>query len=146
VLVAEQRGEWTYVLLGGPHAEATCLLPNGLVGHDPADLEGEFFGQYDAEAVEPPHVAPGHVAETMSMSGDLHGGLFNWVEGYVGRDVVGVTVHTPSGLEVQASVTGGRFAAWWPAGESRMDNPEIADAPSFTVSLADGSTRDTTPR
>jgi hypothetical protein len=140
VLVAEQRGEWTYVLLGGPQVEAACLLPNDLVGQDPADLEGEFLGQYDSDAVAPPHVTPGHIVETMSMSGNVHGGLVNWVEGYVGRDVVGVTVHTPSGLQVEASVTRGRFAAWWPAGEATMDNPEIAEAPSFTVTLADGST------
>ena len=145
VLVAEQRGEWTYVLLGGSGAEAACLLPNDLVGRDPADLEGEIFGQYDAEAAPAPRVGRGHIVETMSMSGDLHGDLLNWVDGYVGRDVVGVTVHTPSGLKVEASVSGGRFAAWWPAGEARMDNPEIADAPSFAVTLADGSTRDTVP-
>ena len=32
VVIAERRGEWTYVLLAGPQAEAACLMPEGLVG------------------------------------------------------------------------------------------------------------------
>jgi hypothetical protein len=145
LLVAEQRGDWTYVLIGGSHTEAACLLPNDIVGHqDPADYEGKFFGQYDADAPPAPRVAPDRILETMNMSGSTdEGGLFNWSQGYVGRNVVGVTLHTPTGLEVEASVTRGRFAAWWPAGEAKADNPEFADAPTFTVTLADGSTRET---
>jgi hypothetical protein len=144
VLVAERRGDWTYVLVGGPHTEAACLLPDDLVGRPSADFEGKFFGQYDGDAPPAPQVAPDRILETMTLSGRTDEGLFNWAEGYVGRDVVGVTVHTPTGLEVEASVARGRFAAWWPAGEARADNPEFADAPTFTVTLADGSTRRTT--
>ena len=144
VLVAERRGAWTYVLVGGPQAEAACLLPNDRIGQDHADLEGEFLGQYDADPVAPPRVAVGRIARTMTMSGDFHGELINWVDGYVGRDVAAVTVHTPSGSTVEASVTRGHFAAWWPAGEAKMNNPEIADSPRYTVTLTDGSARDAT--
>jgi hypothetical protein len=141
VLIAEQRGDWTYVLLSDPHTEAACLLPNDLVGQDPADYEGRFFGTYDADAPRAPHVGRHRIVETTYMSGAADEGLVNWSEGYVGGDVVGVTLHTPSGLRVQASVARGRFAAWWPAGEVKGDNPELTDAPTFTVTLADGSTR-----
>jgi len=143
VLIAERRGDWTYVLLGDSHREAACLLPNDIVGHDNADYQGKFFGTYDADSPRAPRVARDRIVETMHMSGRADEGLVDWSEGYVGRDVVSVTVHTPTGLRVEASVTRGRFAAWWPAGEAKADNPEFADAPTFTVTLADGSTRTT---
>jgi hypothetical protein len=144
VLIAEQRGDWTYVLLGDSHTEAACLLPNDLIARQAADFEGKFFGSYDTDAPRAPRVAPDRIVETSYMSGRADEGLVNWTEGYVGRDVVGVTLHTPTGLRVQASVTQGRFAAWWPAGEAKGDNPELTDAPTFTVTLADGSTRKAT--
>jgi hypothetical protein len=144
VLLAEQRGDWTYVLIGGAHTEAACVLPNDLVGRGAGAYEGKIFGDYDPDAPAAPRVAPGDIAETMNMSGGTDEGLLNWSEGYVGRDVVGVTLHTPTGLEVEASVGHGRFAAWWPAGEVKGDNPELTGAPTFTVTLADGSTREVT--
>jgi hypothetical protein len=45
-------------------------------------------------------------------------------------------VHVPSGPDVEASVEGGRFAAWWPT-----VNPGETEAWTYTVTLADGSTR-----
>jgi hypothetical protein len=142
VILAERRGDWTYVLLAASHTEAACLLPNDVVGgQDHSDYEGKIFGNYDPDEPPAPRVARDRIRETMSMSGRTDEGMFNWSEGYVGRDVVGVTLHTPSGLKVQASVKRGRFAAWWPAGDVRGDNPETTDAPTFFVTLADGSTR-----
>ncbi|MGL5823697.1 MAG: hypothetical protein ACRCYU_02485, partial [Nocardioides sp.] len=61
--------------------------------------------------------------------------------GYVGSDVVGVTVDPPVGPDVEASIQEGRFSAWWPAGEARGDNPGVSGAWTYTVTLADGSTR-----
>jgi hypothetical protein len=45
-------------------------------------------------------------------------------------------------MEIEASVSDGRFAAWWPAGEVDSDNPELGGAWTYTLTLADGSTRD----
>ena len=56
-------------------------------------------------------------------------------------DVTGVTVHVSSGLEIEASVVGDRFAAWWPSVEPSSDNPD--ESWTYTVHLADGSTRET---
>lgn len=144
VLIAEQRGDWTYVLLGGSHTEAACLLPTDIVGHGSADYEGKFFGGYDSDVPRAPRVAPDRIVQTMYMSGRTDEGWLNWTEGYVGRDVIGVTVHTPTGLKVQASVTRGRYAAWWPAGEAKASNPEVTDAPTFIVKLEDGSPQEST--
>ena len=57
----------------------------------------------------------------------------------MGSDVTGVTVHTSSGRDIEASVSGNRFAAWWPSDQQSSDHP--AESWSYTVHLADGSTR-----
>ncbi len=138
VAVAERRGEWTYVLLTGPGSEAVCLMPDDLVGQD-ATARESFFGSYDPEVIAPPSLDPERIVETSSMQGDTDEGWFSWSEGYVGADVTGVTVHTSSGLDIEASVAGNRFAAWWPSIKQSSDHP--AETWSYTVHLADGSTR-----
>ena len=141
VAVAERRGEWTYVLLAGPGTEAICLMPDDLVGQEkPADHKDEgFFGSYDPDKAAPPTIASDRIDETTSTEGSTDEGWFTLSEGYVGSDVTGVTVHTSSGLDIEASVAGSRFAAWWPSQEQSSDHP--AETWSYTVHLADGSTR-----
>jgi hypothetical protein len=138
--LAERRGGWTYALLAGPGKEAICLMPDDLVGQDPSD-RGEFFGSYDVDAVAPPTLAPDRIDEVTNMQGSTDEGWFVWVEGYVGSDVTGVTVHTSSGLDIEASVAGNRFAAWWPSGKQSSDHP--AETWSYTAQLADGTSRRT---
>jgi len=41
--------------------------------------------------------------------------------------------------DIEASVAGNRFAAWWPSSKQSSDQP--AETWSYTVHLADGSTR-----
>lgn len=140
VAVAERRGGWTYILLTGPQAEAICLMPDDLVGQDPTDRR-EFFGSYDTDAAAPPTLDPDRIDEKTSMEGNTDEGWFLWVEGYVGSDVTDVTLHTSSGLDIEASVSGNRFAAWWPSRKQSSDHP--AETWSYTVHLTDGSTRRT---
>ncbi len=140
VAVAERRGGWTYVLLAGPRTDVICLMPDDLVGQDPTDRRS-FFGT-GAPATAPSTLDPDRIDENVSMQGSTDEGWFLWVAGYVGSDVTGVTVHTSSGLDIEASVTGNRFAAWWPSRPQSSDNP--AETWSYTVHLADGSTRRTT--
>jgi hypothetical protein len=66
------------------------------------------------------------------------------VDGHVGSDVTGVTVHTPIGTDVEASVANGRFAAWWPSAKPSSENPEVMGTWTYTVTLADGTTRQVT--
>jgi hypothetical protein len=141
VAVAERRGGWTYVLLAGPGTEAVCLMPEDSVGQNIPDGE-DFFGSYDMDTVAPPTLDPGRIDETTSTQGSTDEGWFIAVEGYVGSDVTGVTVHTSSGLDIEASVAGNRFAAWWPAVVQSSDNPD-GETWSYSVTLADGSTRRT---
>jgi len=53
--------------------------------------------------------------------------------------LAGVTWHTSSGLDIEASVSDNRFAAWWPSSKQSSDHP--AETWSYTLHLADGSTR-----
>lgn len=50
------------------------------------------------------------------------------------------TVLDISARTVTASVANGRFAAWWPAGKDRIDNPEISGAVILDATLRDGTT------
>ena len=153
---AERRGEWTYVLIAGTQTEGACLMPDNLVRHqDPEDPKEEgFFGTYDTDPLEAPTLPRDRIVETESMEGNVSTPRlwpfnddeewFSWVQGYVGSDVTGVTVHPPTGPDVEASVTKGRFAAWWPSGQPSSNSPEVMEAWTYTVTLADGSTRQAT--
>lgn len=152
VVIAERRGEWTYVLLAGPKAEATCLMPEGLVDQeDPAAATREgFMGSYTSVPGEAPTLARSGIigyggAGSVPTDGLWHFGddeeWVSQVDGYVGSDVTGVTVHTPIGTDVEASVANGRFAAWWPSAKPSSENLEVMGAWTYTVTLADGTTR-----
>lgn len=143
-LLAEQRGKWTYVLVSGPKAEASCLMRNEVVGQDPNGQE--VIGTLDTKPGKSPTVASDHIVEMSSTAASTDEGWFRegWLtaaDGYVGSDVIGVTVHTPLGFDVEASVGNGRFAAWWPSDPPSSKNLDVMGAWSYTVTLADGTTR-----
>ena len=151
-LIGEKRGGWTYVLLEGPTGEGACLMPEDLVGaaDNPVRKKG-FFGTFHGDSPETPTPARDGIVENESMEGSIslpgrlpfttRDGWFNWVSGSVGSDVTGVIVHPPVGPDVQATVSGGRFSAWWPAGEARGDNPGVGGGWTYTVILADGTSQ-----
>lgn len=132
VALAERRGRWTYVLLDGPRGEASCLLP---------DDGDDVSGSYSPDRTPPPTLAPGDIEATSSTTTVSDEGDYSSTEGYVGSDVTGVTVHVSSGLDIQASLANGRFAAWWPSVRQSSRHPG-GESWSFTVHLTDGSTRD----
>lgn len=154
LLIAERRGEWTYVLLAGPQTERFCLMPEGLVGDEnPVThrTEGFMGGTYSLDDIEARTPARGRIIQSGAGATSVPtNGLWNFgddeewvsqVEGYVGSDVTGVTVHTPIGTDVKASVANGRFAAWWPSAKPSSENPEVMGAWTYTVTLADGTAR-----
>lgn len=155
VVIAERRGGWTYVLLAGPDSEAACLMPEGLVDQqDPAAHTSEgFMGHHFSDPPEASTPAPGGITATGGVGSVPTNGLWHfgddeewvtYVEGYVGNSVTGVTVHTPIGTDVEASVANGRFAGWWPSAKASSKNPEVMGAWTYTVHLSDGSTRQVT--
>lgn len=156
VVVAERRGGWSYVLTDGPEGEAACLMPDELIGvAGRAAQKSGFFGSYEADAPEAPVPDQNGLVQNESTQGavSLPGplslgtidGWFAMVSGYVGADVVGVTVSPPTGPEVEASLHDGRFAAWWPAGVARGDNPGVSGSWTYTLTLSNGTTRKVAP-
>jgi hypothetical protein len=142
IAVAERRGEWTYVLIEGPgRAQRVCLMPVDDIGK--RERPRLFGGYYDTDVADPPAVSPAGIAVNVSAEGQTDEGWFDWLEGFVGSDVVGVTVHTSSGLDIQASVVGNRFAAWWPGRVQSSSHPD-GETWSYVVHLADGSSRNAT--
>ncbi len=111
------------------------------------------MGSYSPDPDEPPTVARDRILETSSQEGSVstpgrwpfttHDGYVSWVEGYVGSDVTGVTLHPPVGPDIEASVRNGQFTAWWPRGVFEGDKPGAGGAWTYSVTLADGSTRPT---
>jgi hypothetical protein len=146
VLLAEARGGWTYVLLtvagsSGYLLRASCLMPADLVAH-PRAGEGGFFGslERDDELVEPAPPRDG-LRQDSSGSGSVDDEAFVYVEGRAGTDVASITVTTPRGREVEASIEHGHWAVWWPAGDASPNNPDLSDAPTYTVTVRDGNAR-----
>jgi hypothetical protein len=153
--IAERRGEWTYVIMNSPQENVSCLMSEKFLEQgDPTDTTEGFMGDYDAEPVKAPSVARDNLIETDSAGGSFPlpgrwpftttSGFVEWVQGYVGSDVVGVTVHPPVGPDVVASVVNGQFATWWPRGVIKGDQPGGGGGWSYTVTLADGTTRQIT--
>ena len=58
--------------------------------------------------------------------------------GYVGDDVVGVTVVAPNGTRTEAEVADGEFRAEWPAEQSSNGMQEFVE-PTYDVTLRDGT-------
>lgn len=152
VLIAERRGGWTYVLFSGAGSEGACLMPDDLIGHPDARGDLGFFGTYGSDPVADPAPRAVGIEVTSAADGSVPGpgrwpwssqdSWFNWVEGFVGEDVAAVTVHPPGLPDVEATVTDGRFAAWWPSDPPSSENLEQQGAWTYTVTLDDGSTRE----
>ncbi|MDF1486882.1 hypothetical protein [Tessaracoccus caeni] len=151
-VLAEQRGDWVTVFLAGGGAEASCLMQT-----DIEPDEHQMMGGYNPDAAEPPAPEQDGLVETHAMSGSFDvpnrigigtiDDWYGWVAGYVGDEVSAVTVHSPAGTDVEASVNNGQYSAWWPAGPARGSNPAVGGGWSYTVTLTDGTTQEIkTPR
>jgi hypothetical protein len=138
-LIADRRGDWAYVLIPLPSGiEASCIMPTEAIGVGKVLRDGQWFGgSGDAGA---PKTSPRHISQSISGVGSTDEGLLRYMEGVAGRDVIGLTITTPRGVKVVASVANGRYAAWWPAGEDKITSPEISGASTLELTLRDGTT------
>lgn len=99
-------------------------------------------GQYGSGAIDSsPSGAPAARAAAVSSLGVSTMGNegFVSVNGLVGRDVTGVVVHAAD-RDLRATVTSGRFLAWWPT----LSDKDTLPFPTIrlTLALADGSTKE----
>jgi hypothetical protein len=101
-VVAERRGDFTAVLMGGGGSAAVCV----------STTAGDLGGQTQ--------LSPMPAAATVIMDDDpglLSGpDAFRVAYGRVSADVAKVEVQTQDGLTVIASTAQGRFLSWWPSG------------------------------
>jgi hypothetical protein len=146
VLVAEARGGWSYVVYtvagaSGVDLQGSCLVSDDVVA-EPRRREGGFFGSLGPAAESAgPEPAPEVARDDSYGVGSVEGELFVHVEGRAGSDVAGILVTTPAGRQVEASLDNGRWAVWWPAGRAG-DGPEVTGAPTYRLTLRDGTVRD----
>jgi hypothetical protein len=145
-LLAEARGGWTYVVFTAPgpsgrQLQGSCLVPDDLVA-DPRPGEGGFFGSLDGAEETASQPARDVVREETYGLGSVDDGAFVYAEGRVGADVARIEVTTPSGRRVEASIENGRWGVWWPVGDASMENPDLTEAPTYQVTLRDGTVLD----
>lgn len=111
VAIAERRGEWTLVALTGDDGfSALCITDQS------TPLFRDWIGSIGSPA---DYAAPGphDVVATSLGTGIVNNAELSLAEGYVGSDVTGVVYRSASHGEVEATVSGGRFALWMPGDE-----------------------------
>lgn len=137
LVVADTRGQWSYVVLSGAAGlEATCLVEEARGLRHLLPGVGSSAGSYGFIAIPTPGPREIIGSGLMAMSND-EGSAWS-TEGHLGGDVVAVTVLTETGLEVEATVVNGRFAAWWPQRET-VDDTHGLGGVRYVATLRDGT-------
>lgn len=138
--LAERRGEYVAMLyrIDNPDTVATCRAHN-LPGTD--DVDDVNAGV--AGGSGPRRPAPAGRFQDGALSDD---GEVSITEGTVGPDVTGLTVHAGK-LTVQASVSNGRWVAWWPGPAVEwIGRTRTRDLMTYDLTLRDGTVvRDAKP-
>ena len=139
LVVADSRGAWSYVLLGGANGlHATCLVEESesrTLGVFPRAKSAAGSYGFMANLPEPD---PREIIGTGLMAMGAPEGSYWSTDGYIGTEVAAVSVLTADGTRVEATVTGGRFAAWWPQRGS-LDAQNRLAAVTYLVTLEDGT-------
>lgn len=128
-VVAERRGDWTYTLLSsegqgkGAGSVYECLLPRR------SDLSGSIGASQAGTAAS---LRP--TEASWSGGGSQEGWRSAW--GHVGDEVERVTITRADGVVIDATVSHGYFAAWWP-----LPTADGSTMEEFTMSwyLGDGT-------
>lgn len=130
--IAEQRGDWTTVILTGSNGwSAMCVTDGTLFG-------GSFgySGPSGGSAVPKPR---GLIAHGMGV-GSTRAGDLSMVAGAAGSDVVGVVFQSRTAGEVVGSVSRGQFVLWFPGNELQdYDSDDDGEGVELLVTYADGS-------
>ena len=142
VVLAERRGVWIAVAATtgdgtDEPAVVTCLveLPPGST--DPGVVISAVGGGQGAVPVGG-EITEGIFSEFSDGAGD--GSAVSFTVGDVGPDVAAVELVGPDGETVDATVSDGRFIAWWPGRvfEEGTEGPGLVDL-DYRVTLVDGT-------
>ncbi|WP_432932262.1 RNA polymerase sigma factor [Microbispora sp. CA-135349] len=142
-VVTEGRGPWTLVYVNDSShlAEIRCLFRDG----DIAAAGGSTPG---ADAQPLPPVPAGSARAALGSVVSSSEESVRIVTGRVGAGVVGLQLSTEAKGSVNATVTGGYFAAWWPDApttEERENASPRGGVKSVTTILQDGSRHSVSP-
>ncbi|MCQ1953668.1 hypothetical protein [Arthrobacter sp. zg-Y238] len=142
--IAERRGEWVVLLYAGANDTSADCLAHVPVGSGRADdvatsgsggkgavPVGDQFTQGPITEYNDRRTLISRPRPTVSLT-----------QGHIGDNVVGVTIHTADGQQVQASLEDGRYVAWWPGtafGSELEGNGGPAPDLAYTITLRDGT-------
>lgn len=131
-VVAEKRGNYLFLALAtADGSTAQCFFDAA----DPSTVDGMTGGSTTAASPLPkPLSADGLEAAGAGSAGGPEG-TYAFTQGRVGTHVTAVTIRS-EGHTVQATVTDGYFAAWWPS----KPTPAVGPSPivAYDITLADG--------
>lgn len=133
-VLAEQRGDWTLVVLGdNAGLDASCVTQDD--AGTPSQNSWAGFGYRD-----PLDLQPHDIFVSMGGTGGSTNNLMSVLIGFVGSEVSGITVHTKEHDEVTATVANGHVAAWWPGPKwVSVSDPQLGTTVDATVTYADGT-------
>ena len=135
-VLAEQRGDWTLVVLGDRGGlDASCVVQDD--NGSATDKSWEASGY--RESLDP---GPRDIFVSSGGTGGSRNNLLSVLIGFVGTDVTGVTVHTAEN-DVTATVENGHVAAWWPGPRGvSVTDPQLGTTVNATVTYSDGTTEE----
>lgn len=138
-IMAETRGQYSLVLGESPNGyESVCLSesidPNGTGGGGGYSLVKQGGVSITADEI----LVTGYDSSSTD-EGWRRVSNVSIVSGHLGDEVASITIVTPQGFDVRASVLNGRFLAWWPWGSTSFPSGGLPDL-SFNVALSDGKT------
>lgn len=143
LVLAEQRGDYTYTILSDGDWGMDCLVgthTGGFWSGTGGSAAGSL-GQLGLNGDPAPDAIVDLTMAAMGTSGD--DSLVLMLYARVGADVSAAVVHTPGAGDVEATVTNGYLAAWAPGlPDDVFDRPTIG----ITLYLIDGSEVELTPQ
>lgn len=134
-VLAEQRGDYTYVLLTGEGATGECLVTTQASGA--TDVVGGDAVLTSAPAAPGPRdVTTVHVGTASWSEGDTGDGALTSAYGRAGADVASVSLVTTAGERVEATVQDGWWAVWAPGEASLRATAELTLSDGATTEVA----------
>jgi hypothetical protein len=103
LVLSDTRGPFTFQIYADSTSNATCISGP------------TFTGVSGSSGTAPISVPAGQVLVSGSHMTARDGQQFSFAEGHTGAGVTGVTLVLDDGSQVQATVGGGWFVAWWPS-------------------------------
>ncbi|MFC8600300.1 hypothetical protein [Isoptericola sp. NPDC057191] len=131
-VLAEQRGDYTYVLLTGDSATGECLVTTQASGATDV-VTGDAVLAHVPAAPGPRELTTLQAGTASWSEGDTGDGALTSAYGRVGADVESVTLTLTSGERVEATVQDGWWAVWAPGATALRDTAELTFSDGATA-------------